>query len=109
MPALLLPPPLPPLLPLALRSAATGTQLVPAEGHKAGLQAPLLPRPCLPHPSHLPPPLTALPFLCRYVFPKGHKEWRSRVGVALGLLMGSKLLNVQVGGWAGGFRLRERG
>jgi hypothetical protein len=64
-------------------------------------------------------PCTALPgaaLACRYVFPKGHKEWRSRVGVALGLLMASKVLNVQVGSVmpagqsvAGGWRLRAGG
>ncbi|KAL4855557.1 ABC transporter B family member 25 [Chlorella vulgaris] len=31
-----------------------------------------------------------------YVFPKGNREWRSRVTIALGLLMGSKVLSVQV-------------
>ncbi len=36
------------------------------------------------------------PLACRYVFPKDQPGWRSRVGVALGLLLGSKLLNIQV-------------
>lgn len=39
-----------------------------------------------------------LPLPCRsYVLPKGgSSEWRGRVGAAMALLMGSKLLNVQV-------------
>ncbi|KAL4420535.1 hypothetical protein ABPG75_010191 [Micractinium tetrahymenae] len=32
----------------------------------------------------------------RYVFPRDQPGWRSRVGVALSLLLGSKLLNIQV-------------
>jgi hypothetical protein len=32
------------------------------------------------------------------VFPKGNTEWRPRVAAAMGLLLGSKLLNVQVSG-----------
>lgn len=36
-----------------------------------------------------------------YVFPKGNAEWRLRVAAAMGLLLGSKLLTVQVGSDSG--------
>ena len=48
---------------------------------------------CCPPPGPLFPP--AAP---RYVLPKGGtSEWRGRLGTAMALLLGSKLLNVQVG------------
>ena len=47
----------------------------------------------------LPPPGPLLiPAAPRYVLPKGGtSEWRGRLGTAMALLLGSKLLNVQVG------------
>lgn len=51
------------------------------------------------HPCVFIPPILSVyaPLLRRYVFPRDQPGWRSRVGVALSLLLGSKLLNIQVG------------
>lgn len=55
-------------------------------------QLPCPPRLLFPRPDDNRPPH---PLARSYVFPKGSAEWRGRVAAALGLLLGSKLLNVQ--------------